>query len=116
MIGKRPLVLLGDLAPIARLGLAQVLADHGARTVDGDRHPDRLVAQALELRPDAVVLGLGRADEHALAVRVTAAAPGAKVILWPRDEDRMEVLAAGARARWEPARPDALLNELRAGG
>jgi hypothetical protein len=111
----RPTVLLANLAPMAQLGLARMLADAGVRAVDGDRRPHRLVDQARVLRPDVVVVGLGQGAGRALAARVRAAVPGAKIILWPRDEERMEVLRQGAGPRSAPARPDALLDEVRAG-
>lgn len=102
-------VLLANLAPLVQRGLSQVLSEAGATSVASER---RIVAQARRVRPDMVVLGLGRGSERTLAARIVAALPETKVILWPRDEDRMEVLARGRAARLEPARPDTLLEEL----
>ncbi len=68
------------------------------------------------LRPDAVVLDLDRRRRASCGERVRAAAPEAKVILWARDEDAMEVLDPGATTprRVFTAVPEELRSELRA--
>jgi hypothetical protein len=103
-------VLLAHLAPIVQRGLAELLADAGADWVAGDR---RILAHARRVRPDVVVLGTGRGPARDLAGRICAALPDTKVILWPRDEERMEILSSGCAARLEPARAESLLSELR---
>jgi DNA-binding NarL/FixJ family response regulator len=108
---RRPRVLLGDLEPIARVGMGRLLAEAGAEVL-ADGEPGAIVAQAERLTPDVVVLTLEPAGE--LGRRVRAAAPGAKVILWSRDETEMQVLDPGSAApqRVLRAAPEALLGEL----
>lgn len=81
-------VLIGDLAPIAVLGMAAVLREEGIEVVGAEQRPEALRLLAGRLRPDAVVLGI---DSRELADRVRAAAPEATVILWAGDERVMEV-------------------------
>ena len=109
---RRPRVLLGDLEPIARLGMTRLLTDAGAEVVGDDDEPAAIEDRAERLTPDVIVLTLEPAGE--LGRRVRAAAPAAKVILWPRDETVMQVLDPGPAApqRVLRAAPDALLGEL----
>jgi hypothetical protein len=86
-----------------------------------DDVPDTLVEQARILQPDAIVLGLD-ADGSAtvageLGNRVRNAAPGAKLILWPRNEAEMHVFDPGSSApRTIPASAsEDLLRELSTG-
>jgi len=110
-----PRVLLGNLAPMVRLGMRRVLSGECAEVLDRDDDDGpALIADAGRLLPDVVVLAQDGARGGDLCARVRAAAPGAKVILWPRDEDQMEVLDPG---RDVPRRvvsplPNALLGEL----
>jgi DNA-binding NarL/FixJ family response regulator len=92
----RPRVLLGDLEPIVRLGMLDVLAEDGIDVIAEEQRPQALVLMAGRLQPDAVVLDLMRASARELAERIRRAAPGTTVILWARDEDAMEVLEPGA--------------------
>jgi DNA-binding NarL/FixJ family response regulator len=110
----RPRVLLGDLEPMVRLGMIDVLAEDGIDVIGAEERAEALVLMAGCLRPDAVVLDLLRTTAYELAGRVGVAAPGAKVILWARDEDAMEVLDPGATRtrRFSDALPDALRSEL----
>jgi DNA-binding NarL/FixJ family response regulator len=103
-------VLIGDLAPIAVLGMAAVLREDGIEVVGAERRPRALLLTAGRLRPDAVVLD---AASHELADRVQAAAPEATVILWAGDERVMEVLDPGSPPRrvWAPG-PDELCGAL----
>jgi DNA-binding NarL/FixJ family response regulator len=109
---RRPRVLLGDLDPIARLGMSRLLVEAGVEVLADDREPTGIVDQAERLTPDVVVLMLEPAGE--LGRRVRAAAPAAKVILWSRDETEMQVLDPGSATpqRILRAAPDALLGEL----
>jgi DNA-binding NarL/FixJ family response regulator len=109
---RRPRVLLGDLDPIARLGMSRLLVEAGVEVLADDREPAGIVDQAERLTPDVVVLMLEPAGE--LGRRVRAAAPAAKVILWSRDETEMQVLDPGSATpqRILRAAPDALLGEL----
>jgi DNA-binding NarL/FixJ family response regulator len=114
-MSEPPRVLLGNLAPMVRLGMRRVLSEDCAEVLDGDGDDGRsVVADAGRLRPDVVVLGRDGARGEELCAEVRAAAPGAKVILWPPDEDEMEVLDPGRDAprRVTPPLPKALLGEL----
>jgi DNA-binding NarL/FixJ family response regulator len=107
----RPRVLLGDLDPIARLGMIAVLEEDGIDVIGEEERPEALVLVTGRLRPDAVVLDLDNPAARTLAERVRAASPATTVVLWARDEDAMEVLDPGAAA---PRRFfDALLEQLR---
>ena len=91
-----PRVLLGNLEPMVRLGMCEVLKQHGAEVLADDEKPATLVAQAERLRPDAVVLRLDDAETEELGEQVRAVAPDAKVILWTRDENEMHVFDPGS--------------------
>jgi DNA-binding NarL/FixJ family response regulator len=110
----RPRVLLANLAPMVRLGMARVLADDGVDVLDDNAGRIDVVAEAKRLCPDAVVLGLEHGLGRELGAGVRAAAPATKVILWPRDEDEMEVFDPGHRSARRVAPPlrEALLGEL----
>jgi hypothetical protein len=109
--------MIGNLEPVARLGMTRVLEDGGLEVVGDDDPPDALVEQARLLQPDAIVLGFEGLALSDLSDRVRVAAPGAKLILWPRDEAEMHVFDPGSSApRTIPASAsDALLRELRNG-
>jgi DNA-binding NarL/FixJ family response regulator len=104
-------VLLGNLEPIVRLGLATVLRESGAEIIEGDG------SAVAHLGPDAVVLDLARESSRSLAKRIQRASPETTVVFWPRDEQVMEVLAPGAgepRRVFAP-RPDDLCAVMRVG-
>lgn len=114
--------LIGNLEPVARLGMTRVLEDGGLEVVGEDDLPDALVEQARQLQPDAIVLGYwgrtnGFADTGDLGARVRVAAPKAKLILWPRDEAEMQVFDPGSSAPRliRDSASDALLRELHTG-
>jgi hypothetical protein len=110
--------LIANLVPVAQVGMARVLEDGGMEVVvGGDHGPDALVEQARQLQPDAIVLGSLRDVPRSLSVRFRTAAPGAKLILWPRDESEMQVFDPGSSApRYIPAgASDALVQELHRG-
>lgn len=109
-----PRVLLGNLSPMVRLGMRRVLPEDAAEVLDGDDDAGSVVADAGRLRPDVVVLGEDGVSAMELCDRVRAAAPDAKVILWARDEDGMQVLDPGREAprRVSQPLPTALLGEL----
>jgi DNA-binding NarL/FixJ family response regulator len=92
---SRPRVLLGNLEPIVRIGMIDVLAEEGVEVIGTEERPQALVLMAGRLRPDAVVLDLQRSSRE-LTDRVRLASPETKVILWARDEDTMEVIDPGA--------------------
>lgn len=95
----RPRVLLGNLEPLVRMGMARTLQDYGCELVgDPDGSAD-IVGQAEHLRPDAVVLDLDHGSTQELVLLVRTASPTSKLILWTRDEDVMEVVDPGATSR-----------------
>jgi hypothetical protein len=87
-----PRVLLGNLEPIVRLGMEAVLREHGAEIVEDT--------------PDAVVLDIADGSSRALAARIRRSSPEAIVVLWARDEEVMEVHAAGASELRRVLSPD----------
>jgi DNA-binding NarL/FixJ family response regulator len=109
--------LIGNLEPVARVGMTRVLEDGGVEVLGDGELPDALVEQARLLQPDAIVLGFEAGEPSDLGDRVRVAAPGAKLILWPRDEAEMRVFDPGSSApRCIPASAsDDLLRELYTG-
>jgi DNA-binding NarL/FixJ family response regulator len=115
--GRPPRVLLGNLEPMAALGMSRVLGDLGVTVEAAESHPDAILEQARSLVPDTVVLGMENASSRELAHAVVQRSPHTKVILWARDESQMEVFDSNSRQprRVVPAKSDALLVELNAG-
>ena len=110
----RPRVLLGNLEPLVRLGMMDVLSEDGLELIGDEQRPAALVLMAGRLRPDVVVLDLLERSSRELTERVRMASPDTKVILWARDEDAMEVLDPGATTprRIFDAVPEELRSEL----
>lgn len=106
-------MLLGNLEPMALLGMTQVLVDGGIDVVS-DGRSGFIVAEARRLSPDAVVLGRADDEEGELSAQIRAAAPTAKVIVWERDETAMEIFEPGSTQsrRVETETRAALLSEL----
>jgi DNA-binding NarL/FixJ family response regulator len=109
-----PRVLLGDLDPITLIGIRGALAQDGVEVLAEEGLPDRIVAEARRLSPDAVVIGLDDRRSRRLGRLVRAAAPRTKVILLARDESEIEVLDRGGLLprRIRTRLPEALLYEL----
>lgn len=112
---RPPRVLLGDLAPMHRLGMRRLLAERGVEVREESRSAE-LARAAAEVEPDAIVLPL---DERAFedVALAQAAAPEAKLILWARDESEMHVYDAGRSIprRVSAGTAGALLSELETG-
>ena len=110
--------MLGNLEPLARVGMTRVLEDDGLEVVGDAERPDALVEEARRLQPDAIVIGVDREGSKELTDRVRTAAPGAKVILWARDETDLRVLDPGSSSPRQigGSASDALLRELNTGG
>lgn len=110
----RPRVLLGNLEPLVRLGMMDVLSEDGLELLGEEERPAALVLMAGRLRPDVVVLDLLERSSRELSERVRMASPDTKVILWARDEDAMEVLDPGSTTprRIFDAVPEELRSEL----
>ena len=111
---ERPRVLLGNLEPMVRLGMIDVLQEDGVEVIGEEELPHALVLMAGRLRPDAVVLDLLQASSRELGERVRTASPETTVILWARDEHAMEVMDPRARSprRFFSAVPEELRREL----
>jgi DNA-binding NarL/FixJ family response regulator len=109
-----PRVLLGDLDPITLIGMRRSLAQDGVEVLAEEGSPERIVAQARRLAPDAVVLGLDGRRSRRLGRLVRAAAPRTTVILLASDESEIQVLDRGGRMsrRIRTRLPEALLFEL----
>jgi hypothetical protein len=98
--------------------MTRVLEDGGLEVVGDDEHLSiALVEQARRLQPDAIVLGIDGDSSSDLRDLVRIAAPGAKLILWPRDEVEMQVFDPGSSAprRIPASASDDLLRELSTG-
>ena len=111
---ERPRVLLGNLEPMVRLGMIDVLQEDGVEVIGEEQRPQALILMAGRMRPDAVVLDLLDRSSRELGERVRTASPETKVILWARDEDAMEVLDPGSTTprRYFTAVPEELRSEL----
>ncbi len=111
---RRPRVLLANLEPIAMLGMTELLEDGGIEVVSGGGSRGLIVAEARRLSPDAVVLGRADGGAGELSSQIRAAAPGAKVIVWERDETAIEVYEPGSTTsrRVDTDVRAALLSEL----
>lgn len=107
-------VLLGNLEPIALIGMRRMLASDGIDVVGEEATPADIVLAVERLEPDAVVLALDHGASRALGERVREVAPRAKVIFWARNERVMEILDPGAVAprRLRRAAPEGLCSEL----
>lgn len=110
----RTRVLLGNLEPMVRLGMIDVLQEEGIEVIGEEERPQALVLMAGRLQPDAVVLDLLDRSSRELGERVRTASPETKVVLWSRDEDVMEVLDPGSTTprRYFAAVPEELRIEL----
>lgn len=110
----RTRVLLGNLEPMVRLGMIDVLQEAGIEVIGEEERPQALVLMAGRLQPDAVVLDLLDRSSRELGERVRTASPETKVVLWSRDEDVMEVLDPGSTTprRYFAAVPEELRSEL----
>jgi DNA-binding NarL/FixJ family response regulator len=89
-------VLLGNLEPVVRLGMATVLREGGVEVIGDDDRPAALVRLASRLRPDAVVLDIAQQSTRSLRERIRRASPATTVVLWARDEEVMEVFGPNA--------------------
>jgi DNA-binding NarL/FixJ family response regulator len=113
---RRPRVMLGDLGPMERLGMRRLLDEDGIEIVGDPLTSLSDAPEVQRLRPDVVVLDLDGTDSQHLSELVRLNCPQAKVVLWARTEDVLEVLDPGAtRPRWVVAGvPEDLLAELSA--
>jgi hypothetical protein len=105
--------MLGDLGPIALMGMRRLLSEDGIEVVGGQLVAGMTLEVEL-LRPDVVVLDLDRAESQQLSESVRRACPQTKVVLWARTENVMEIMDPGAsRPRWVISGvPEDLLAEL----
>lgn len=112
----RPRVLIGNLGPVARVGMRELVTEQGGAVIGENGTPEAIVRKAARLQPDTVILALDAGPSRLLGERVLTAAPAAKLIFWARDEDVVEVQAHGSRVRRRvsAAPADALGSELRA--
>jgi DNA-binding NarL/FixJ family response regulator len=107
-------VLLANLEPIALLGMRQLLEDLGLEVVTDGGSTRAIAAEARRVSPDAVVLGRPDTGTSELRAQIRAAAPGAKVLVWERDETAIEVYEPGSTSsrRVDTDVRAALLSEL----
>ena len=92
---KRPRVMLGNLGPMARVGMRRLLNEDGIEVVD-DALTSGMSPEVERLQPDVVVLDLDQTESQELTELVRLACPRAKVVLWAATEDVMEVIDPGA--------------------
>lgn len=111
----QPRVMLGNLGPIARVGMRRLLSEGGVDVLDAELAAAPVDPVMARLQPDVVVLDLDRTDSQRLSKVVRRTCPQAKVVLWAANEDVMEVIDPGAtRPRWVLSGvPRDLLAEMR---
>lgn len=111
---KRPRVMLGNLGPMAQMGMRRLLSDDGIEVVGDQLAFGSITPEVERLQPDIVVLDLDQTDSQQLSELVRMVRPHTKVVLWARTEDVMEVIDPGAtRPRWVLSGvPQDLLAEL----
>ena len=111
---KRPRVMLGNLGPMAQMGMRRLLSEDGIEVVGEQPASTSITPEVERLQPDIVVLDLDQTDSQQLSEIVRLACPHTKVVLWARTEDVMEIIDPGAtRPRWVLSRvPEDLLAEL----
>jgi AmiR/NasT family two-component response regulator len=111
---RPPRVMLGNLGPIARMGMRRLLNEDGIEVVDDALTTACMSPDVERLQPDIVVLDLDQTDSQRLSELVRVACPHAKVVLWAPTEDVMEVIDPGAsRPRWVVSGvPEDLLAEM----
>lgn len=112
---ERPRILLGDVGPVACVGMRELASEQGAAVVGEHDAPEEIVREAARLQPDAVVLPLDAGPSRVLGARIVDAAPTARLIFWARTEDVVEVQDRGSRVRRRvvTAAADALSSALR---
>jgi DNA-binding NarL/FixJ family response regulator len=111
---KRPRVMLGNLGPMAWMGMRRLLSEDGIEVIGDQLASASVTPEVARLQPDIVVLDLDQTDSQQLSESVRRARPHTKVVLWASTEDVMEVMDPGAtRPRWVLSGvPEDLLAEL----
>jgi len=106
--------MLGNLGPMAQMGMRRLLREDGIEVVGDERICASVAPEVERIQPDIVVLDLDQTDSQQLSELVRLACPHTKVVLWARTEDIMEVIDPGAtRPRWVLSGvPEDLLAEL----
>ena len=99
-------VLLARLSPVAAIGMRRMLSEEGVEIVGEEQRPLAIEGLARELAPDVVVLALEAGGARTLCERIKIAAPGATVIMWAAEENRMRVLEPGEAVPREVAGGD----------
>jgi DNA-binding NarL/FixJ family response regulator len=93
--------VLGNLGPMALVGMRRLLKEDGIDIVGEGLAPAAMAPEIERLQPDVVVLDLDQTDSQQLSRLVRLACPRAKVVLWASTEDVMEVIDPGAAGpRW----------------
>ena len=94
--------------------MRRLLNEDGIEVVGEQLQTASIGLEVARLQPDIVVLDLDQVDSQQLSEHVRQACPQAKVVLWARTEDVMEVIDPGAtRPRWVLSGvPEELLAEL----
>jgi DNA-binding NarL/FixJ family response regulator len=105
-------VLIGNLAPIAVIGLQTLLADKGVNVIGQEEGAEDILDQARRLQPDVVLLDLDGDGARSLGERVQMVAPRTKVILWAQDETVLEVLDPAGEGPRLVVFPGGLRSEL----
>ena len=110
-----PCVLLANLEPVALIGMTDVLTGGGVDVVVANGAAPDIVDRVRRIKPDVLLLDGSSRFARQIGRQAREAAPGTKVILWPRDEGEMEILdGEGGQPRRVAVSPSrALLNELR---
>jgi hypothetical protein len=95
--------------------MTDVLTGGGVDVVVANGAAPDIVDRVRRMRPDVLLLDGSSRFARQIGRQAREAAPGTKVILWPRDEGEMEILdGEGGQPRRVAVSPSrALLNELR---
>jgi DNA-binding NarL/FixJ family response regulator len=93
--------MLGNLGPIALVGMRRLLNEDGIVVVGENLPPGAIAPEIERLQPDVVILDLDQTETQQLSRVVRRTCPHAKVVLWAPTEDVMEVIDPGAAGpRW----------------
>jgi hypothetical protein len=117
-MSQRPIarVLLANLDTVMRSGIVQEFADDGIEVIGQEQSDEGILFTASIATPDVIVIDGDSQGAPELRERLRRAAPGAKLILLPRDEAWPTVLdpLPGRPRLIPPPVLEALRNELKA--
>ena len=96
---RPPCVLLANLEPVALVGMTDVLTGGGVDVVVANGAAPDIVDRVRRIKPDVLLLDGSSRFALQIGRQAREAAPGTKVILWPRDEGRWRSSTGRAPSR-----------------